>query len=106
MKRPISNVRRERARWRVLRILQASRPVGASERIISRILTETGLPYSSADLRRELTWMADAGLIEIIAEEDGTVAAKLTRDGIDVAEYSVPAPEGVRRQQVKRHAAA
>jgi predicted transcriptional regulator len=106
MKRSVSKLRRERGRWIVLRILQASRPIGTRECIISRILTATGLPYSTAELRRELAWMRAAGLVEIIEEEDGAWAVRMTRDGIDIAEYSVPPPAGIRRPQVKRHHAA
>lgn len=104
MKREISQLRRERGRWKIIRALQASRPIGAREEVVRTILSE--LCYSGADLRRELEWMRDAGLVQIIAEDDGAWSAKLTRDGIDIAEYSVPAPDGIRRQQVRRRHAA
>jgi hypothetical protein len=108
MKRGVSQLRRERGRWWILRILQAARPIGVYDRIIGRILAGD-FPYSAAEVRRELAWLRDAGMVEIIEQDaladDERWAVKLTRDGIDVAEYSVPPPAGIRRPQVKRHAA-
>jgi hypothetical protein len=107
MKAAISQLRRQRGRWWILRVLQAARPIGVYDRMIGRILADD-FPYSPAEIRRELAWLRDAGMIEIIERDaltdDDRWAVKLTRDGIDVAEYSVPPPAGIRRPQV-RHAA-
>jgi len=49
----------------MLRIIDAGGPIGVNEGIIRRVLSELELPFSHADLRRELAYVRDLGLIEI-----------------------------------------
>ncbi len=88
---------KEDARWRILRILDAGRPIGVNEDLISRVLHEVKLPLTMQGLRRELTYLRDLGLLDIESEETETWAAKLTAAGVNVVEYTAPAPAGIAR---------
>jgi len=89
--------RKEEARWRILRVLDAGRPIGASEHIIWQVLNGVKIPFSPNELRRELDYLRECELIEIDGEDTGTWYAKLTRAGIDVVEYTVPVQPGIAR---------
>jgi hypothetical protein len=88
---------REDARWRILRILDAGRPIGVNEDLITRVLNEVELPITIQGVRRELTYLRDLGLIKIEGEESMTWSAKLTAGGVDLVEYTAIAPPGIAR---------
>jgi hypothetical protein len=88
---------REEARWRILRVLDAGRPIAVSETIVWRVLADLKLALTLNALRRELSYLRDLGLIEIDGEEDETWYGKLTAQGVDVVEYTTPAPAGIAR---------
>ncbi len=89
---------REAARWRMLRVLDAGRPIGVSETVIWSVLNDLNLPFSLNQMRRELTYLRDLGLVEIMNEDTETWSAKLMPDGVNVVEYTVPAPPGIARE--------
>jgi hypothetical protein len=88
---------REEARWRILRVVDAGRPVAVSEQIIWRVLTDIKISLSLNQLRRELTYLKDLGLLELEGEDYDIWFAKLTAQGVDVVEYTVKAPAGIAR---------
>ena len=88
---------REEARWRMLRVVDAGRPIAVSEQIIWRVLTDIKLALSLNSVRRELAYLRDLGLIELEGEGTETWFAKLTASGVDVVEYNFPSPAGVAR---------
>jgi hypothetical protein len=88
---------REEARWRILRVIDAGRPIGVSEQIVWRVLTDIRISLSLNQLRRELTYLRDLGLIELEGEECDIWFATLTAQGVDVVEYTLKAPAGVAR---------
>ncbi len=88
---------REEARWRILRVLDAGRPIAVSENIVWRVLHDIHLPMSVRSVRREIDYLKDLGLVEIEGEDTDTWFAKLTALGVDVVEYTVAAPAGVAR---------
>jgi len=69
---------REEARWRILRVLDAGRPIGVSETIVWRVLADIKLAITLNALRRELTYLRDRGLLEIEGEDNETWHARLT----------------------------
>jgi len=112
----VKQSRRENARWIVLRILEAGRPIGASETVVSRILADIRMRYSVEELRTELIYLHKLGLIDIDRRDRETWTAlqglglidvdqqyvetwwvKLTAHGIRVVEYSTAAPAGIGR---------
>jgi hypothetical protein len=88
---------REEARWRIMRVLDAGRPIAVSENIIWRVLNDIKLPLSMTGVRRELDYLRALRLVEIEGEETGTWYAKLAAAGVDVVEYTADAPPGVAR---------
>lgn len=88
---------REEARWRMLRVIDAGRPIAVSEQIIWRVLTDIKLVLSLNAVRRELAYLRDLGLVELEGEGQETWFAKLTANGVDVVEYNFPSPAGVAR---------
>jgi hypothetical protein len=89
--------RREEARWRILRVVDAGRPIAVSEQIIWRVLADIKLALSLNSVRRELAYLRDLGMLELEGEESETWFAKLTASGVDVVEYNFPSPAGVAR---------
>lgn len=89
--------KREEARWRILRVVDAGRPIAVSEQIIWRVLADIKLLLSLNGVRRELVYLRDLGLVEIENENGETWFARLTASGVDVVEYNFPAPAGVTR---------
>ena len=88
---------REEARWRMLRVVDAGRPIAVSEQIIWRVLADIKLSLSLNTVRRELAYLRDLGLIELEGEGTETWFAKLTASSVDVVEYNFPSPAGVAR---------
>lgn len=88
---------REEARWRMLRVIDAGRPIAVSEQIIWRVLLDIKLALSLNAVRRELAYLRDLGLVELEGEGSETWFAKLTANGVDVVEYNFPSPAGVAR---------
>jgi DNA-binding transcriptional ArsR family regulator len=88
---------REDARWRILRVLDAGRPIPVSENIVWRVLHDIRLPMSVSTVRREIDYLRDLGLVDVEGEDTETWFAKLTAQGVDVVEYTIPAPAGVAR---------
>jgi len=93
----IEQRQREEARWRMLRVVDAGRPIAVSEQIIWRVLADIKLALSLVGVRRELQYLRDSGLLELEGEGGETWFAKLTSAGVDVVEYNFPAPAGVAR---------
>jgi DNA-binding transcriptional ArsR family regulator len=89
--------KREEARWRILRVIDAGRPIAVSEQIIWRVLLDIKLGLSLNAVRRELAYLRDHGLVELEGEGTETWFGKLTGNGVDVVEYNFPSPAGVAR---------
>ena len=60
---------REEARWRILRVVDAGRPIAVSEQIVWRVLTDIKILLSLNQLRRELAYLRDLELVELEGEE-------------------------------------
>ena len=90
---------REEARWRILRVLDAGRPIGVNGRIVWRVLYDVKHAKASLSLmqvRRELEYLQDLGLAQL-EDVDTETWAKLTAHGVDVVEYTVDSPLGIAR---------
>ncbi|HUA32108.1 MAG TPA: hypothetical protein VMA09_00770 [Candidatus Binataceae bacterium] len=93
----IEQKQREEARWRILRVVDAGRPIAVSEHIIWRVLADIKLSVSLNALRRELTYLRDHGLLDLETDQQDNWFARLTARGVDVVEYTQPAPNGIAR---------
>lgn len=88
---------RAEVRWRILRILDSGRPTPCAETLIYRVLDDVHLATSPQQLRRELDYLRDKSLVVLHTENRATWLAELTAEGVDVVEYSIPAPAGIAR---------
>jgi|YelNatPaOPRAMG01_1025707.scaffolds.fasta_scaffold12696_9 hypothetical protein len=93
----IEQKQREEARWRILRVVDAGRPIPVSEQIVWRVLSDIKLSFTLTQVRRELTYLRDLGLLELEGEDAETWFARLTASGVDVVEYNKDCPAGVAR---------
>lgn len=93
---------REEARWRILRVVDAGGAVPVSEHVIWRVLDDINISLSLNQVRRELGYLSDLGLLELSGLESDIWFAKLTAGGVDVIEYTAKAPAGVARPRKYR----
>lgn len=87
----------ERARWYILVALDAGRPYPVSDDLLLRTLNDASLRLTPLSLRRELSYLRDRKMIEIIGEDGENWEAKLTSLGVDVRTYSVECRAGIAR---------
>lgn len=92
-----AQLRRE-SRWRILRTLEAGRPMKLRESILLSVLGDTQMIMTITELRRDLDYLEQHGLVDIERAKDGWLA-ELSAKGIDIVEYAkdVEVPPGVAR---------
>jgi hypothetical protein len=88
---------REYLRWFALMTMNIGRPEGVAEHLILTAAQAVPLPATSLALRRELDYLEERGLIKISNKQNGMWLCTLTRDGIDVVEYTVDCDPGIAR---------
>ena len=93
----LEKISREEVRWRILRVLDAGRPLPVSETLIYRAMHDVSLPTSPRELRRELDYLESSRLVQIEERDCPEWLVRLTSAGVDVVEYSTPAPAGIKR---------
>ena len=87
----------ENLRWQILATLNAARPVGASEAIIMTAVRGVIPDITALSIRRELDYLEHRKLIKIFGQDTPAWRAELTRDGVDVVEYTVECDPGIAR---------
>ena len=93
----MAKLHREEARWRILKVLDAGRPLPVNEAITLRALQGTDLPMSPHGLRRELDYLEERKLLVITGKDSPMWSAELTRLGVDLVEYTVDCDAGIAR---------
>ncbi|PAT32879.1 hypothetical protein EII19_00585 [Comamonadaceae bacterium OH2310_COT-174] len=93
----LARARREGLRWLIVLTLNNARPIGATDALVLTV-AQTQYPDATLlDLRRELEYLSDRDLVALERRPDGIWQAKLTRHGVDVAEYTVDCGPGIAR---------
>lgn len=92
-----AKVRRESMRWHILLTLNNSRPIGAYEELVLATVQGIFPDATHLEIRRELDYLADRGLIDLTKEPSGRWFSDLTRYGVDLAEYTVDCEPGIAR---------
>lgn len=90
-------VRREALRWYLLVSLNNARPLGAFEEMLLSVAQAMYGDATQMEVRRELDYLGDRELIELVKQPDGRWRAELSRDGVDVVEYTVEVEPGIAR---------
>lgn len=93
----LEKVRRENMRWMVLLTLHNASPIGAYEELVLSTLQAVHQDTTPLEVRRQLDYLADRGLVQLRKEPAGRWWADLTRDGTDVVEYTVECDPGIAR---------
>lgn len=96
----MEKAQREEGRWRILRTLDAGRPGKLSDTMLWRTLTDSELPLTLRDVKRELQFLEGLKLVKIDRRESlGEMLwfAELTSEGIQVVEYAIPCRAGIAR---------
>ena len=93
----LQKAQREQARWRILRILDAGRPLPVSETTILLALNDAKLNLTAQSLRRELDYLDDRKLVRLQDQNTPFWSAELTHYGVDVVEYTVDVLPGIAR---------
>ncbi len=89
--------RRELIRWYVMVAIYAGRPDHVAEPLILSTIQSVPIQCTAMELRQELDYLEERGLAELERLEGAVWTAKLTRDGIDVYEYTKPVEPGIAR---------
>lgn len=93
----IARVRRESIRWTILLTLNNGRPTYLYEEVVLAVVQALYPDATAIELRRELDYLADRDLVDLIKEPAGRWRAELTRHGVDIAEYTIECEPGIAR---------
>ncbi len=93
----LAKVRREHMRWLIILTLNNARPIGAFESVILSVAQSEYPDATQMEVRRELDYLHDRELVELIKQPDGKWFADLTRYGVDIAEYTIDCDPGIAR---------
>lgn len=92
----LRRVVREEMRGKILQALYLGQPFGLNEPVIQAVMNDIFQTATEIEVRREMDYLADRGLITIGDRHRPVWFAKLTRDGVDVFERTVPCDPGIR----------
>ena len=95
----IEKAQREQLRWRILKVLDAGRPMPVSEMVILQVMQDSALPVTPSGLRRELDYLEDRRLVVLTGRNGPVWSGELTHYGVDLVEYSVECFPGIARPQ-------
>ena len=94
-----AKIRRESMRWHIVLTLNNARPIGASEELVLATIQAIYADATALELRREMDYLSDRGLVSINKDPGGRWFVDLTRDGTDLAEYTVSCEAGIARPE-------
>jgi len=90
-------IRRESLRWNLLNTLHYNRPYSMPEQRLLEVAIALYPDSTPTEIRRELSYLADRALLSLVRQPSGTWFADLTRDGVDVCDYTVDCDPGIAR---------
>lgn len=93
----MEKARREELRWLILQALNAAQPVGAAETIVKNAIESVVLDVTVLEIRTQLDYLAERGLVTITHRDSPVWYAKANRHGIDIVEYTVECLPGIAR---------
>lgn len=93
----MEQTRRATVRWIVLVAINAGRPEAVAETLILSAVQSVPLECTALELRRELDYLEHRALVACRRPEGAPWIMELTREGVDVVEYTVPCDAGIAR---------
>lgn len=93
----MEKARREQIRWLILLAVNAGRPQPVAEPLILGAIQGVPVQCTALELRRELDYLDDRGLVELVQHEGAPWTAELSRHGVDFVEYTIDAQPGIAR---------
>lgn len=93
----LEKAQREQTRWRILKVLDAGRPLAVSEMVILQVMQDASLPLTPSGLRRELDYLEDRKLVVLSGRNGPVWSAELSHYGVDVVEYTIDCLPGIAR---------
>jgi len=91
--------RRELLRWSLILTLNNARPIGCNDSVALATVQGIYPDATMLEVRRELDYLCERELVDLDKKPDGTWSAKLTRTGIDLAEYTIDCEPGIARPE-------
>jgi len=95
----IHKVRRESLRWYLLLALNNARPEELAEEIIQSTMRSIYPDTTPMEVRRELDYLQERELVKLRKEPSGRWWGKLTRHGMEIAEYTIACEPGIARPE-------
>lgn len=92
-----AKIRRETMRWNILLILNNGRPNPTYEGLVLSTMQVIFADATALEVRREMDYLDERALIKVRREPSGNWFCELTRDGVDVVEYTVDCDAGISR---------
>jgi len=92
----LMRAQRRMVRYRILKILDTSRPLPVGESLINEILIDADLGATSQDIRKALQYLCDKGFVDI-KEMPGRWESRLLPAGVDYLENSDVVEAGIAR---------
>ncbi|WP_027360384.1 hypothetical protein [Desulforegula conservatrix] len=92
-----AKTRREQIRWYIILTLNNARPIGAYEEVVLSTIQGIYPDATTMEVRKELDYLADRKLVDLIREPSGRWFAELNRLGVDLAEYTIDCEPGIAR---------
>lgn len=89
--------RRESMRWMILLTLYNASPMGAFEELVLITVQAMFMDATALEIRREMDYLFERGLIKLDKQPHGRWFADLNRDGTDIVEYTVECDPGIAR---------
>ena len=96
----IAKARRETMRWLLLIATNISRPQGINTGALTAIIQATYPDATHLEVRRELDYLEERGLVKIAKDPLDNWFVELDRYGVDVVEYTVPCDPGIARPTI------
>lgn len=92
-----AKIRRESLRWYLILALYNARPEEVCEEVIQTTMRSIYPDVSPLEVRQQLDYLEERTLVDLRKEPSGRWWSKLTRCGVDIAEYTIDCEPGIAR---------
>ena len=92
-----AKIRRESLRWYLILAIYNARPEEVCEEVIQSTMRSIYPDVSPLEVRQQLDYLAERTLVDLRKEPSGRWWNRLTRCGVDIAEYTIDCEPGIAR---------